>query len=351
MAKRWKHAPPNSNWGAFGEDDQLGRMNWVNAEKVRQGAAEIQAGVCFSLSLPLDFPGGRGLNPSRFPPQLLSTRRGGPEGPENYVMDLGDMEPNATDVVCDDIAILATQYSTQWDSFAHIGSRFDADGDGVAEKVFYNGFRANEHIKPALEVDPSQGDQWAYRGPKATALGVEHLARHGAQGRGVLINLHAHLGRERVAVGYDKLMRIMEADGVAVERGDMVCLYTGFADVVLEMNREPDAKVLHSTCSGLDGEDPKLLQWITDSGLSALIADNYAVELMLRRWMEPIRKPKLPLHEHCLFKNGIHLGELWYLTELANWLRAHGRSRFMLTAPPLHLPGAVGSPVNPIATV
>ena len=59
MAKRWKHAPPNSNWGAFGEDDQLGRMNWVNAEKVRQGAAEIQAGVCFSLSLPLDFPGGR----------------------------------------------------------------------------------------------------------------------------------------------------------------------------------------------------------------------------------------------------------------------------------------------------
>ncbi len=351
MAKRWKQAPPDSNWGEFGEDDQLGRMNWVDAEKVKQGAAEIQAGLCFSLSLPLDFPGGRSLNPSRFPPQLLSTRRGGPEGPENYLMDLADIEPNATDVVCDDIAILATQYSTQWDSFAHIGSRFDADGDGVAEKVFYNGFRANHDIRPALEVDAREGEQLAYRSPKATALGVEHLAQHGAQGRGVLINLHAHLGRERVAVGYDQLMRILEADQVEVERGDMVCLYTGFADVVLEMNRQPDAKVLHSTCSGLDGEDPQLLNWITDSGLSALIADNYAVELMLRRWMEPIRKPKLPLHEHCLFKNGIHLGELWYLTELAQWLRANGRSRFMLTAPPLHLPGAVGSPVNPIATV
>lgn len=62
-------------------------------------------------------------------------------------------------------------------------------------------------------------------------------------------------------------------------------------------------------------------------------------------------RPRLPLHEHCLFKNGIHLGELWYLTELARWLRSQGRSRFLLTAPPLRLPGAVGSPATPIATV
>jgi len=59
----------------------------------------------------------------------------------------------------------------------------------------------------------------------------------------------------------------------------------------------------------------------------------------------------LPLHEHCLFKLGIHLGEIWYLTELANWLRARGRNRFLLTAPPLRLPGAVGSPATPVATV
>ena len=39
-----------------------------------------------------------------------------------------------------------------------------------------------------------------------------------------------------------------------------------------------------------------------------------------------------------------------YLTELASALRAEQRSRFLLTAPPLRLPGAVGSPVTPIAT-
>ncbi|MBO7809205.1 cyclase family protein, partial [Burkholderia pseudomallei] len=59
----------------------------------------------------------------------------------------------------------------------------------------------------------------------------------------------------------------------------------------------------------------------------------------------------MPLHELCLFKLGIHLGELWRLTPLAQWLREEGRSRFLLTAPPLHIRGLVGSPVNPVATV
>ena len=65
----------------------------------------------------------------------------------------------------------------------------------------------------------------------------------------------------------------------------------------------------------------------------------------------PLRGPRLPLHEHCLFKLGVHLGEIWHLTPLANWLREQGRHRFLLTAPPLRLPGAIGSPATPIATV
>lgn len=48
---------------------------------------------------------------------------------------------------------------------------------------------------------------------------------------------------------------------------------------------------------------------------------------------------------------GINLGEIWRLSELADWLRANNRSRFLLTAPPLRLPGAVGSPATPVATV
>ncbi len=87
------------------------------------------------------------------------------------------------------------------------------------------------------------------------------------------------------------------------------------------------------------------------AGLAALIADNYAVEERAAKPAPGYHGALLPLHEHCLFKLGIHLGELWHLTPLAEWLHARGRYRFLLTAPPLRLPGAVGSPATPVATV
>jgi hypothetical protein len=86
--------------------------------------------------------------------------------------------------------------------------------------------------------------------------------------------------------------------------------------------------------------------------MAALIADNFAVEGY------PSRLPAgcdfctgLPLHQQCLFKLGIHLGELWHLSQLAAWLGENSRSRFFLTAPPLRLPGSFGSPLTPVATV
>ena len=347
MNPRWKQRPPGSNWGDFGPEDQRGRMNWVTREKVLQGVAEVKEGRTFCLSLPLDYPGGNALNPRRNPPRHFATVRA---GRQNFCFPLAEENPLHTDVVCDDVVLLTLQYSTQWDSFAHIGSRFDADGDGQPEIVFYNGFRAGEHVKPAAE-NP-RAEPWAkFEGARAEALGIHNLAEHGAQGRGVLVDLHAHFGRERRAVGYDDLMRVLEADRVAVEKGDLVCLHTGFAEVILELRKHPDPRLLHQTCTGLDGRDDKLLQWVSDSGLAVLAADNYAVELFSAKPWKTESHAMLPLHQHCLFKNGIHLGEIWYLSELARWLREHGRSRFLLTAPPLRLPGAVGSPATRIATV
>jgi kynurenine formamidase len=345
--KRWVKRPPNSNWGEFGPDDQRGRMNYVTREKVLQGVAEVKEGLTFVLSLPLDYPGGNVLNPRRHPPRIAATQR---NGRQNFAYEVRQDNPMQTDVVCDDLVLLTLQYSTQWDSFAHVGALFDADGDGKPEPVFYNGFRAGEHIRPAKEN--SQAESWAkYEGTKAEALGIQNLAEHGAQGRGVMVDLHAHYGRKREAVGYDALMKILEKDKVAVERGDIVCLHTGFAELVLELKRNPTPELLHNTCTGLDGRDEKLLQWVSDSGLSVLAADNYAVELFQTAPWKAETHAMLPLHQHCLFKNGIHLGELWYFTPLARWLREHKRSRFLLTAPPLRLPGAVGSPATPVATV
>lgn len=347
---RWKHRPPGSNWGDFGPDDQCGRMNLLTPEKVLQGIAEVHDGKTFNLSLPLDFPGGNVLNPRRMPPVLRPTLRG--DKPNlNYQLRCDDA--SCTDVVCDDLAVLHLQYSTQWDSLAHIGSMFDADGDGEPEAVYYNGFRAGVDVLGPTTAEGAGIFDFARIEQRSTSgarhLGIENMSERCVQGRAVMVDLHAHLGRKRTVVDHELQMSILRKDAITIEAGDMVCLHTGFAAHVLDMNREPDMQALDASCAVLQGSDPRLLQWITDSDLSALIADNYAVEehpAANRRG----RCAALPLHEHCLFKLGVHLGELWHLTTLAQHLRAQGRSRFLLTAPPLRLPGAVGSPATPVAT-
>lgn len=347
---RWRHRPEGSTWGDFGPDDQLGRLNLLTPEKVRQGVAEVREGLSFALSLPLDYPGGSALNPNRHPPVLRPLLR---KGLVNFNCLLGDLEPGRTDVLSDDLAILHLQYSTQWDGLAHAGSMFDANGDGLPEALYYNGYAAGRDIVGPSDVQdagvPARPGA-ATSTSAARALGIEGMARTGVQGRGVMVDLHAHLGNDRTLVGYETLLRVMDTDGVQVEPGDILCLHTGFAEVVLGMCREPDPATLAGSCAVLDGRDARLLQWITDSQIAAIAADNYAVEAHPAR-PGPDCCAALPLHEHCLFKLGVHLGELWHLTPLATWLRAHRRHRFLLTAPPLNLPGAVASPVTPVATV
>ncbi len=338
MSRRWKNRPEGSTWGDFGEDDQKGRLNLLTPERVRRAAAEVRDGLSFCLSLPLDLPGGNAVNPKRHPPKLGPVFADG-EVYFNYVW--GDHVPGNMDVTCDECVTLYSQYSTQWDSLAHVGSRFDADGDGEAEVVYYNGFRAGEHIGGA----PGSGILGA------RALGIENMAATGVQGRGVMVDLHAHFGEERVAVGYDRLMEVMEKDGVVVEEGDMFCFHTGWDDMILAMGGDPDAEKLHASCAVLDGFDDKLLQWITDSGLAVIVSDNMGIEDVHSSGSTQGGHARLPLHRHCLFRLGVHLGEIWYLSELAAALRERGRSRFLLTAPPLRMPGAVGSPVTPVATI
>jgi hypothetical protein len=347
MAKRWMRRPPGSNWGEYGEDDQLGRLNLITPEKVRQGIAEVQEGLRFCLSMPLDLPGGNVLNVRRGPPQLDATYKDG----DPYInFPFARLGEGQTDVVSDDRVILHPQYSTQWDSLAHVGSLFDADGDGVEEAVYYNGFRANAEIRGPrnyLAAGKENGSPGPYG---AHALAVDNLASPPVQGRAVLVNLVAAYGRERRLIGARELQDAIERQGVRVGEGDILLLYTGFADALVEMAGEPIPETLKHTGAELDGRDQALLQWISDTGIAAIAADNTAVEAYPHP-QGPIPGAAMPLHEHCLFKLGIPLGELWWLSDLADWLQARDRSSFLLTAPALRLPRAFGSPLTPVATV
>jgi kynurenine formamidase len=337
----WKRRPDGANWGDFGANDELGRLNLITSERRLAGLREAQEGLCFTLSLPLDFPGGDLQPPFRQPPRLSSTL----SSHNLPVTDLFQI-PDVPDTVNDDKVTLCTQYSTQWDSLCHIGCHFDADGDGVAESLYYNGFKAGLHVV-------SQDDSGNSR---AHALGMEKMAMGGVQGRAVLVDLKRIYGEQKVSVGYDALMRALDAQAVDVRPGDFFCTYTGFGDLLLAMDKKPDAHRLHNSFADIDGKDERLLQWITDSGIVAICSDTMSIEA------HPLQEggcaahrnfdtPLLSLHHHCIFKLGMYLGELWYFEELAAWLRSRNRSAFLLTAPPLRLPGAVGSPLTPVATV
>ena len=301
MSKRWINRPEGSTWGDWGEEDQLGRLNLVTAEKVRQGIAEVEHGLTFCLSLPLDFPGSNVLSPVRYPPVLRPVIR---NGQPYYNYCWRDYDAGLKDIASDEKVSLFTQYSTQWDGLAHRGFLFDIDGDGLDEPVYYNGYRADEYL--LVKEDGSVS---------ASALGIENMAAHGIQGRGVLINLFSYFGeRPQTLVRYEHLMRIMEKEKIVVEPGDFLCLWTGFDRVILRMKGRPDDS-LRTACAVLDGWDDRLLNWITDSEISAIMCDNQAVESLPGISQELRGHTSLPLHHHCLFKLGLPLGELWYLAE------------------------------------
>src|SRR5690606_927049 len=121
--------------------------------------------------------------------------------------------PGATDVISDDCVVLHTQYSTQWDSLAHVGGMFDVDGTGTPRRVYYNGYAAGSHVLG--ESGPvGDGDRQTVC---AGALGVENMAAAAIQGRAVLVNLHKHYGDDRVEIDYGLLKHILAVDRIAVE--------------------------------------------------------------------------------------------------------------------------------------
>ena len=78
---------------------------------------------------------------------------------------------SASDIVCDDRVLMTLQYSTQWDTLAHVSAHFDANGDDINEPVYYNGYRANDDLRGPVAYENGGAARSAHiRAPGRWAL-------------------------------------------------------------------------------------------------------------------------------------------------------------------------------------
>lgn len=149
-----------SNWGRWGEDDVLGTLNFLDAEKRREGAALVRDGVSFSLSQRFEMNGPqkgwrRRTNPVH---TMLDTGTDAALGNQGFPHGFGG---------ADDVIAMPLQCSTQWDGLGHIFDHGKAWNGRSAEKVV-----------------TSDGD---------LVTGIEHMAPYVA-GRGVLLDVGLVVG-------------------------------------------------------------------------------------------------------------------------------------------------------------
>ncbi|MFG2941205.1 cyclase family protein [Streptomyces sp. NPDC048282] len=306
-SRTWPHhelGKELSNWGRWGDDDEIGTLNFVTPEKRVAAAQLVRTGKNFDLGMPFDkdgpfTPGGFRTNPQHVMTLLPSDTAGCPDGM----------------ISADDMVVLGLQAATQWDSLAHVGYG----------GLFYNNV-------PAAAVNSFVG-----AAKNSFAKAVEHLIS-----RGVLLDIAALKGVDRLPDSYEitaaDLSAAEERQGVRVESGDILCLRTGSYKWFLEGDREH-----------FMGDEPgpglDTCRWLYEREVAALALDNWACEV----YPCPIEGAIIPFHQVTIRDMGLTLGEMFNFEGLAADCEQDGVWEFLFCAPGLKVTGSVGSPITPMA--
>lgn len=293
-------------WDVWGREDDLGSINRVGPDQLREAAGLVRIGKLIPLTLPLDEP-----SPGLFPDRA---------GYEHVV----EVTRHGRDDRLDNLYL---QFSSQWDGLRHI--RFREHG--------YWGGRQEE--------DLSGSD----------VLGIDRWSRRGPLGRGVLLDVARYLSQagtpivpdERFEITASLLEEVAAAQGVDLLPGDFLVLRTGW----LEWYRALNADVrwdLRGTvgngfaCPGLESSQ-STAGFLWDIGVAGVAADNIACECL------PVDREKGFLHRRLIPLLGMAIGEFWWLPELSSHCASTGTHDFMLVSAALPVPRGVGSPANAYA--
>lgn len=304
--------PAGSSWGLWGDHDTLGTLNLLTPERVRLAKALIERGQTFPLDWDLGLP-----NPPFFgrPPLSMEV---------TVTPQHGNGE--------NDFIAFNPQGSSQWDGFRHIGSNNPA-----FSCARYNGLPSHAH-------------------------GVDHWARKGIVGRGVLVDV----ARWREAQGRPlrmdasdpvtaaELLAIIDDQGVDVQTGDVLMVRFGWTDWYLTLPDDLKKKLSTLRAPRSPGliAGREMVKTLWDLHVSAVVADNATVEVApfaAGLSEEEAASAYNNLHQHLLPLLGIPLGELWNLGPLAADCADDGRYEVFLTSAPLNIKSGVSSTPNAIA--
>lgn len=294
-----------SNWGRWGERDERGTQNLIDADALRRGLALVRDGRHRSLALPLDQTAPQqGGAPGRIAPlrTMLTVN-------QTYTGQEGDAAFN------DDTVVMAMAAGTHIDALAHV----------TYGGFMYNGF-------PDTRVTTVAG---------ATRCGADKLDP--IMSRGVLLDLPTVKGLDRLEPGYavtaDDLDAAVELAKVTLQPGDIALVRTG----QMKHLHEGDTHTYNHESPGLSTHT---IEWTRDRDLGAVFTDTYVYEV----WPPQDWAAMMVVHMVHLRDMGQIQGQNFDLEGLAADCADDGRYEFLFTAMPEPFTAACSAPVNPVVT-
>jgi kynurenine formamidase len=281
-----------SNWGRWGEDDELGTLNYITPRKRLEAARLVQTGEAFSLEIP------------------LSTRQW--ENNPRPVQHIMVYEQHRPISALDYIGVFPHGFAvTHLDAITHV----------YWEDKVYNG-------RNAAEVCTNTG----------LTFGSIFSQRDGIFTRGVLLDVAGARGVDWLPPTETIMPEALEAaeqfGKVRVESGDALFVRVGLG--AHEAAEGPENLAERA------GFGPEAVQWLHEREVAVYSGD------CVDKIPYPNTRVPLPLYMIGLVAMGLVMLDITDMERLSEACRRNGRYEFLLSVAPLALPRGTGSPVNPI---
>ena len=300
-----------SGWGLFGPADSVGLLNLQSDARVLAATGLVKTGKVFSLNAELN-----ALDPPLDTDRTMYRHR--------VLHQPGPGFPDLDDVLDN----FFPQISSQWDSLAHVA---------YTPGVFYNG---------ATDDDVLTGQRNT----------IDHWARRGIVGRGVLLDLERSLNASGSSYSPDGSTAFSVADlenararaGIDFSPGCILLIRTGYLGWYRSQPWDKRKRLAaRLRAPGIEHTED-MARYLWDNQVMAVASDTFAVEVWPPAWGEE-SAPFGFLHRVLIGQLGMALGELWQLDELAADCSQDGVCEFFLASAPLNVPGGIGSPPNALA--